>query len=208
MSSRNSSVSRPAACAISSAKLCAANAWKLFVTARNQPMRTCASAPAFSARMFGDVVRQCRRGPCRARSRAARARRTSTRSAGTPIAAATPSACRGRRPPPCDRRPPSCGRSRNGCRLRASRSPSPACRASSTASPLRPRSPASTFVPKPPPSSVTWQMTSFLSMPTAAATVSCTACGFCVGVQTSTLPFLNSATAAGGSIDACAAIGV
>ena len=53
MSSRNSSGSRPAACAISSAKLCAANAWKLLLTARNQPMRTCASAGPFSARMFG-----------------------------------------------------------------------------------------------------------------------------------------------------------
>ena len=53
MSSRNSSESRPAACAISSAKLCAANAWKLLLTARNQPMRTCASAGPFSARMFG-----------------------------------------------------------------------------------------------------------------------------------------------------------
>ena len=64
------------------------------------------------------------------------------------------------------------------------------------------------FLPKPPPSSVTWQTTFFLSMPTAAATVSCTACGFCVGVHTSTLPFRKSATAAGGSIAACAAIGV
>ena len=41
-----------------------------------------------------------------------------------------------------------------------------------------------------------------------AATVSCTACGFCVGAQTSTLPSLNSATAAGGSIAACASIGM
>ncbi len=52
MSSRNSSGSRPAARASSSAKLWAANAWKLLLTARNQPMRTCASAGPFSARMF------------------------------------------------------------------------------------------------------------------------------------------------------------
>ena len=48
----NSSESRRAACASSSAKLCAANAWKMLQTERNQPMRTCAAAGPFSARMF------------------------------------------------------------------------------------------------------------------------------------------------------------
>ena len=50
-------------------------------------------------------------------------RRTSRQSAGTPSAAATPSACRGRRPRPCDTRPRSCGSSRSAGRPRASRSP-------------------------------------------------------------------------------------
>ena len=62
--------------------------------------------------------------------------------------------------------------------------------------------------PNPPPSSVTWHVTFFLSMPSAAATVSCAACGFWVDVHTSHLPSLNSATAAGGSIAACASMGV
>jgi hypothetical protein len=62
--------------------------------------------------------------------------------------------------------------------------------------------------PKPPPSSVTWQTTSSFLIPSAADTDSCTACGFCVGAQMVALPLLNSATAAGGSIEACAAIGV
>jgi AhpD family alkylhydroperoxidase len=48
----------------------------------------------------------------------------------------------------------------------------------------------------------------FLSMPRTAATASWTACGFCVGVHTVALFPCTSATAAGGSIEACAAIGV
>ena len=43
-------------------------------------------------------------------------------------------------------------------------------------------------------------------MPSALATVSCTACGFWVAAQVTTLPSLNSATAAGGSMGACASM--
>ena len=58
--------------------------------------------------------------------------------------------------------------------------------------------------PKPPPSSVTWQITLLLSMPSALATVSWAACGFCAGAQAVTAPSRKSATATGGSIVACA----
>ena len=58
--------------------------------------------------------------------------------------------------------------------------------------------------PKPPPSSVTWQITLLLSMPSALATVSWAACGFCTGAHAVSVPSRKSATATGGSIVAWA----
>src|SRR5216684_4974596 len=51
--------------------------------------------------------------------------------------------------------------------------------------------------PNPPPSSVTFTVTSSFLIPTAAAIASCAPCGFCEGAQASTFPSLNTANAAG-----------
>jgi hypothetical protein len=54
--------------------------------------------------------------------------------------------------------------------------------------------------PKPPPSSVTWTVTSLVETPSLLATSERVACGACTQAQTSHLPFTIRAVAAGGSI--------
>src|SRR5215471_14093381 len=61
--------------------------------------------------------------------------------------------------------------------------------------------------PKPPPRRVTLTVTSSFLAPTAAATASRVPCGFCVADQISTLPPSQLASAAGGSMEACASMG-
>ena len=61
--------------------------------------------------------------------------------------------------------------------------------------------------PKPPPSSVTYTVTSSADMPSRLATISRAACGDWKHPQTSHLPPVIRAVAAGGSIVACARCG-
>ena len=173
--------SRPAAWASSATKDWTAKPCGMFDTERNQPMRVWASASPFSQRRLG-MSNGTSTNPCRAHP-AARASGRGQRSPGW-----SARRCDAARRPPCPARRARhrcvrrrrCGGSRAGDRPRASRSTltgAPPISLDSTAA----SSTKSHFDlrPKPPPSNVTWTVTSSAFRPSFLASSSRVLPGLC-----------------------------